>query len=127
MAGDQEREKRPRSPEFVPEKRRKQDALRTAFVHNKETLKAHCTHWAASVDGTPTIEGLEAALTAWAAKLCDRPLGRELSKEDELRFVKEVDAAKKRELDAWRKFQVFSPVSQKSVTKGVVETRWVLT
>ena len=77
--------------------------------------------WAASV------EGLAAALTAWAAKSCDRPLGQELSKEDELRFSKDVDAAKTRELDAWCKFQVFSPVSPKSVTKGVVETRWVLT
>ena len=104
--GGSGREKRPRFPEFVSDKRRKQDALRTAFLHNKETLKAHCAQRTASVDGTPTIEGLEAALTAWAAKLCDRPLGQELSKEDELRFVKEVGAAKKRELDALCKFQV---------------------
>ena len=31
------------------------------------------------------------------------------------------------ELDAWCKFQVFSPVPQTTVTKDVVETRWVLT
>ena len=34
------REKRPRSPEFVPEKSVKRDALRLAFVGNKETIKA---------------------------------------------------------------------------------------
>ena len=79
------------------------------------------------MDGTPTIEGLEAALTAWAAQVCDRPLGQELSRDDELRFAKEVDAAKNRELGARCKFQVCPPVPQKSATKGAVETRWVLT
>ena len=79
------------------------------------------------MDGTPTIEGLEAALTAWAAQVCDRPLGQELSRDDEIQFAKGVRAAKKRELDAWFKFQVSSPVPQKSATRGVVETRWVLT
>ena len=40
-ARDNAREKRPRSPDFIPEKRLKQDALRSSFVHNKETIKAH--------------------------------------------------------------------------------------
>ena len=40
-ARDKAREKRPRSPDFIPEKRLKQDALRSSFVHNKETIKAH--------------------------------------------------------------------------------------
>ena len=124
--GERGREKRPRSPEFVPEKRLKQDALRLAFVSNKEAIKAHYTHFMASVGGSPTIEGLEAALTAWAAKLCGRPLGQELSSADELRFATEVEAAKGRELDAWGKFQVFHPVPQATVKKDVVETRWVL-
>ena len=44
-AGGRGRKKRPRSPECVPDKRRKQDALRMAFVHSKDTLKANCTHW----------------------------------------------------------------------------------
>ena len=34
------REKRARSPELVPEKRLKHDVLRTAFVSNKEVIKA---------------------------------------------------------------------------------------
>ena len=41
-AGDRGREKRPRSPEFLPEKRPKRDdALRVTYVSNKETIKAH--------------------------------------------------------------------------------------
>ena len=81
----------------------------------------------ASLDGTQTIEGVEAALTAWVAAQCDRPLGQELSSVDEQRCAKEVEAAKCRDLDAWCKFQAFSPVPQAKVTKDVVETRWVLT
>ena len=80
----------------------------------------------ASVGGTQAIEGTEAALTAWVAAQCERPLGQELSSVDELRLAKEVEAAKCRELDAWCKFQVSSPVPRTTVTKDVVETRWVL-
>ena len=51
-AGDRGREKRPRSPEFIPEKRPKHDdALRVAFVNNKETVKAHCDFLLASLTG----------------------------------------------------------------------------
>ena len=67
--GERGREKRPRSPEFVPEKRIRHDALRLAFVNDKDTIKSH---W---VDGAQAIEGVEAALTAWVAAQCDRPLG----------------------------------------------------
>ena len=108
--GERGRERRPRSLEFVPEKRIKRDALRLAFVDNTETIKAHYTHHMASTDGPQAIEGMEAALTGWVAAQCERPLGREVSSVDELRFAKEVEAAKCRELDDWCKFQVFSPV-----------------
>ena len=94
------RDKRPRSPESVPEKRIKRDALRPSFVTDKDTIRAHCHHHMAAVDGTQAIEGMEAALTAWVAAQCNRPLGQELSSADEQRFVKEVGAAKCRELDA---------------------------
>ena len=56
---------------------------------------------------------MEAALAAWVAAQCDRPLGQE--------FVKEVEAAKCRELDAGCKFP------RTKVAKDMVETRWVLT
>ena len=88
----------------------KQDALWLSFVDNKEIIKAHCTHHLAAADGTRTLAGLESALTAWVAAQCERPLGQELPPDDVNRFSKEVGAAKNRELDAWCKFQVFSPV-----------------
>ena len=96
--------KRPLPPEFVPEKRIKRDAPRLSFVGNKETIKAHCTHHLAAVDGTRAIVGMEAALTAWVAAQCDRVLDQELSAGDAHCCVNEVDAAKRRELDAWSKF-----------------------
>ena len=70
---------------------------------------------------------MEAALTAWVAQICGRPSNQELSVDEERRFATEVEAAKNRELDAWGKFQVFSPVPFGTVTKDVVDTRWVLT
>ena len=94
----------PRSPEFVPEKHIKQHALRLSFVEHVETIKAHCTHHLAVVDGAQAIEGMEAALTAWVAAQCERVLDQELSAGDAHRCVNEVDAAKRRELDAWSKF-----------------------
>ena len=94
----------PRSPEFFPEKHLKQHALRLSFVEHVETIKAHCTHHLAAVDGEQAIEGMEAALTAWVAAQCDRVLDQELSEGDAHRCVNEVDAAKRRELDAWSKF-----------------------
>ena len=125
--GDRGREKRARSPEFIPEKRPKHDALRSAFVRNKETIKANCDFPLAPLTGSSGIDGMEAAFTAWVAQICDRPSGQELSQDEERQFATEVIAAKNRELDAWGKFQVFSPISSGKVSKDVVDTRWVLT
>ena len=86
--GNGGRARRSRPPDFIPEKRLKQDALRLSFVGNKEIIKAHCTHHLAAIDGAQTLAGLESALTAWVAAQCDRPLGQELSREDENRFAK---------------------------------------
>ena len=72
-AGDRGREKRPRSPEFIPEKRQKRDALRVAFVNKKDTMKANCAFPLASLTGSPSNEGMEEALTAWVAQICGRP------------------------------------------------------
>ena len=121
------RGKRSRSPDFIPEKRMEQVALRPPFVDNKEVIKAHCTHHSAAVDGTQEIAGLESAITARAAAQCERPLGQGLSAAAANRFSKGVRDAKKRELDAWCKFQVSSPVLWKNVAKDIVDTRWVLT
>ena len=75
------------------------------------------------MDGAQAIAGLESACTAWIATQCERHLGQELSEEDEARFGDEVQAAKKRELDVWCKFRVFSPVLWTDVSKGIVGTR----
>ena len=104
----------------------KQDALRMSFVDNKEIVKAHCTHHLAALGGTQTLAGLESALAAWIAAQCGRPLGQELSSDDVNRFAAEVGAAKNRELGAWCKFQVFSPVLWKKGAKDIADTRWVL-
>ena len=45
------RGKRPRSPEFVPEKRIKHNALRLALVGNRDFIKAHRARHGAAVDG----------------------------------------------------------------------------
>ena len=68
----------------------KQDVLRLPFVGNKGLIKAHCTHHLAAIDGTQTLAGLESTLAAWVAAQCDRPLGQELSPDDETRFAKEA-------------------------------------
>ena len=121
------RDKRPRSPDFIPEKRMKRDALRLASVDIKEIIKAHCMNHLAAADGAQTIAGLESALTAWVAAQCKRPLGQELSADEVARFSKEVKDAKNRELNDWSKFQVFSPLMWKRVTKDIADTPWVLT
>ena len=61
------REKRARSPDFIPGKLRRQDALRLPFVDNKKIIMANCSNHLAAVDGAPAIAGLESALTAWVA------------------------------------------------------------
>ena len=104
------REKRSRSPDFIQEKRQKRDALRAAFVQNKETIKLRHACQLVATTVKPSIEGLEAAFTAWVASQCERPLGHELTADDILGSPHEVALAKKRELDAWCKFRVFSPV-----------------
>ena len=63
-SGSSGRAKRFRSPDFIPEKRSKQDALRLPFVDNKEIIKANCTHPLAAVNGAQTLAGLESAPTA---------------------------------------------------------------
>ena len=59
--------------------------------------------------------------------MCNKILGRELSPEEEEKFIKEVGAAKGRELDAWSHFRAFSPCEPERCNKSVVGTRWVLT
>ena len=63
---------------------------------------------------------IDVVATAKAADKCNRILGQELPKEEEL-------AAKTRELDARAQFKVYNPLEPGKRTKEVVGTRWVLT
>ena len=55
------------------------------------------------------------------------PLGKNFPGVMKNRFAKEVAAAMNRQMDAWCKFKVFSPVPWRDVAKDMVDTRWVLT
>ena len=77
-------------------------------------------------DGAQAIAGIAAAFAAWVASQRERPLGQELTVEDEARFLDEVLATKRRELDAWCEFRVFSPELWEEVSRGTADTRWVL-
>ena len=102
------------------------DGIRASFVSNEDTIKAYCSNQLSAVDGAQAIAGLESAFTAWEATQRERPLRQELTAEGESRFSDEVLAAKKHELGAWCKFQVFSPAIWKRVSKGIADARWVL-
>ena len=50
---------------------------------------------------------------------------RELSPEEEGQHAELVQAAKTKELDAWKKSDVFEPRKDCDVQRKVVQTRWV--
>ena len=113
-------------------RRRKADAHMN-FAANMEILKQHAQWWDKGMqifwDNRRIHAEMDmlAAASAQEAEVCNKILGRELTPEEEEKFVKEVDAAKRRELDAWSHFRVFSPCAPAKCTKSVVGTRWVLT
>ena len=121
------REKRAGSPELVPEKRLTHDVPRASFVSNTDAVKAYCSNQLSGVDAAQAIASLESAFTAWVSTQRERTLRQELTVEDEARLSDEVLVDKQRELDAWCKFQVFSPVLWREVSKGIADTCWALT
>ena len=108
---------------MLPGKRLNLDALRAPFLSKKDAIKAYCSDQPSNVDGAQAIAGLESAFTVWVATQCERPLGQELTAEGEARFSDEVLAAEKRDLDARCKFQGYSPVLWKEVSKSIADTR----
>ena len=116
----------------LEKRRRKADAYMN-FVANKEILKQHAQWWDKGMQifwNNPLSHeerDLDAAASAQAADMCNKILGKELTPEEEEKFIKEVDAAKGRELDAWSHFRAFSPCGPGRCSKSVVGTRWVLT
>ena len=68
-----------------------------------------------------TVEGTNAAISAWTAHECNKALGQELSAEEDKSHGKLVRAAKEMELAARGKFKV-----PKLLPKATVDARWVL-
>ena len=73
------------------------------------------------------VEGSDEAVTAWVADECNRVLGQELSVEEELSCKELAHEGKMRELEAWKKFKVFSSVKESDISKTVIDSRWVST
>ena len=125
--------KRPRSPSFVQEKRLKTDALRVSFIANKTLVKREAPWWDAdmkaqfNLSSDVPLDGVESAISAWVAFACSQTLGQELSVQEEQMHGDLVASAKMKELDAWGKFKVFSPVNPSSLSKNSVDSRWALT
>ena len=57
------------------------------------------------------VEGVEVAISAWAADQCDESLGQEVSPSEEKEHTALVRAVKDCKLDAWGKFDGFALVA----------------
>ena len=82
-------------------------------------------HWAAA--RAPTLDGMDAAISAWEADQCNEALGQELSADEVSLGEKRELAAKGRVLAASQRFGVFQPVSASTPPKATVDTWWVFT
>ena len=70
---------------------------------------------------------MDGATSAWDADECNRVSGQELSPEAEKMPRGLVHDGELRELEAWKKFDVNTRRSARSVSKKIAETRRVLT
>ena len=88
-----------------------------------------CLTLKAQIDFSPVapIDGVESAISAWAAFACGKALGQELSAQEEHLHAGLVASAKTKDLDAWGKFKIFTLVCSSSLPKSSVDSRWVLT
>ena len=73
------------------------------------------------------IDGVESAISAWVALACEKALGQELSAQVEHLNAELVASAKMKELDAWGKFKVLSPVRPSRLSRSPVDSRCALT
>ena len=91
------------------------DALRLAFVADKEEAKEHAywrnSEWQSRVDAThvPRAEGADAAIFSWVAAECNRVLGHELTDEEENLHAGPAPDAEVRKLNARGHFKVREP------------------
>ena len=73
------------------------------------------------------VEGVDGTVSAWVADECNRALGHELSPDEEKQHAELVRHDKEKELDEWRKFDVYEPRKNGSVLRQIVQPRWALT
>ena len=111
--------------------------LHFASVADKEMVKKHAQWRHADMMGNIDAQthkhpgapfnkgGGGPVLFAWAAEECNRISGQELAEGQEPMHADLARKAKERKLDAWRQFEIFSPVVMQS--RDVVGARWVLT
>ena len=71
--------------------------------------------------------GVGGAESARVPDECNRVLGQELLPAEEAQHADLVEAATLKEVDAWRRFDVFEPRRQGTAWKQIAQTRWVLT
>ena len=67
------------------------------------------------------------AISAWVADECNRIAGQKSTLEEEAARADSEEAGKLRELEAWRKIDVFPPDAACKVQKQIAQTRRVLT
>ena len=99
----------------TPEKSPRSAALEIALAVDLKALKEHA-QWRnpelkphVEPHQSSAMEGVDGAASAWVAEERNRALGQELSPGREERHVGLGQAAKIKELDAWRKFDVYEP------------------
>ena len=117
----------------VEGKRSRGDVPATAMEVDLAVAQAHAQWWPwehqpkLEVNPSAAAEGVDGAISARVADKCNRVLGQELSREEEEMHADLANEGKRRELAAWDKFDVFSPLSGGKVRKQIVQTRWVIT
>ena len=72
------------------------------------------------------VDGIDAAICAWAADLCNQTLSKEPSKE-ERKYATLVRTARDHELAAKKEFEVCRPINKAHTKQTIVDTRWVST
>ena len=94
----------------VPNKRCKRDALRAAFVADKDVVQENARWWESvlrpqvEAPSSSEVDGAEAAVSARMARECNRIPGQELPKEENTVHADLVRAAKEKDLEAWKSF-----------------------
>ena len=79
-------------------------ASQSAFVADGGVVKQHGQSWGPVMKGAlPAAhsEDSDAAMSAWAADLCGKTLGKELPTEDKQKYAPPVRVAQECELAAW--------------------------